>query len=146
MVICLDKIDETAKRKLKDGWIRSWMMIEAMAINEDAVKTALDKHIKNLRDEKNITILKVADGEMKKVDTPFPNIKEAYSKVVELDVLTNNYDTLLYIVMNYGPSAVEIMEPEKLVLSQGEAQGILNSLAALVHRFASMSGGLMVSA
>jgi hypothetical protein len=146
MVICLDKPEDVAKKKVKDGWIRSWMMIEAMAINKDAVRTALEKHIKNLTGEKNIIILKKAEGEIKKVDAPFPNIKEAYSQVIELDVLTLNYDTLIYIVLNYGPSAVEILKPDKIVLNQGEAQGVLNSLAALVHRFAAMGGGgLMVS-
>jgi hypothetical protein len=146
MVIRLEKPEDIAKKKVKNGWIRSWMMIEAMAINKEAVRTALEKHMKNLAGEKNIIILKRGDGEIKQVESPFPNIKEAYSQVIELDVLTLNYDTLIYIVLNYGPSAVEILEPNKIVLGQGEAQGILNTLAALVHRFAAMGGGgLMIS-
>jgi uncharacterized linocin/CFP29 family protein len=134
------------EKKLKEGWIKSWMMIEALAISEDAVKGALEKHVKKMGLEQNVIISRKDFKKIERVEKPFPNssIKEAYSGVVELEILTSDYDKLVFLVMNYAPSAIEILEPKKLSLDAGEAQGILNSLAELIHRFVSMTRGAIL--
>jgi len=135
---------ESADRKVKEGWIRSWMMIEAMAVNEDAVKTALEKHVKKMGEEDETMVYKTEFREIKRVENPFPNIKEAYSGVVEIELVTGTFDKLFYLSVNYGPSAVEILEPEKLTIDMGEAQGVLNSMADIIHRFAARMGGATI--
>jgi len=139
-------IKEQVEKKLKEGWIKSWMMIEVMAISEEATKSALEKHIQKMKKEDKTLIYKTEFSKIKNVKNPFPNIPEAYSQVVELELLTANYEKLVTLVINYGPSAVEILEPETLKMYMGEAQGILNALAALIHRFAATgAGGIMIS-
>ena len=135
---------EKIKKKMKDGWIKSWMMIEALAVNENAVKGALEKHVKKLGMEKNVTISKRDFKKIEKVENPFPNIKEAHSGVVELEVLTKDYDRLVFLVLNYAPSAIEILEPKNISMDAGEAQGVLNSLAELIHRFVGMTQGAIL--
>ena len=48
------------------------------------------------------------------------------------------------IVMEYGPSSIELLEPRILDLPISEAQGILNSLSRLVHQFAASGAGGLV--
>jgi len=137
-------MSEKAEKKLKEGWIKSWMMIEALAVNEQAVKNALEMHVDKMGREKNVLIAKKEFKKTQKVDKPFPNIETAYSSVVELEVLTKDYDKLVFIVLNYAPSAIEIMEPKKIGMDAGEAQGILNTLAEMMHKFVAMTGGAIM--
>jgi hypothetical protein len=49
------------------------------------------------------------------------------------------------VVIEYGPSAIEVYEPEKFVLNVGEAQSILNSIAFMMHTLAAAgAGGIVV--
>ena len=136
--------DEKIQKKLKEGWIKSWMMIEALAVTEAATRSALENHVRKLGLEKGVMIAKKDFKKTEKVDKPFENIKTAYSGVVELEVLTKDYDRLVFLVLNYAPSAIEVLEPKKISIDAGEAQGILNSLAELMHRFVSLTRGAIM--
>ena len=141
-----ENVPEDVKRKVKDGWIRSWMMIEVLAVTEEAAKTALEKHIKKMGREKRTIIYNKKFHEIKKVEKPLPNIEKAYSHVAELELVTQAYDQLIYLVMNYGPSSIEILEPEKLKIGMGEAQSILNSIAEMIHKFVAAGiGGIVIN-
>ncbi len=141
-----EKIPENIKKKLKNGWIRSWMMIEVLAITEKTAKSALEKHTQKMGREKRTIIYNKKFHEIKKVEKPFPKIETAYSCVMELELVTQTYDQLIYLVMNYGPSSIEILEPEKLKIDMGEAQSILNSVAEMIHKFVAAGiGGVVIS-
>jgi len=139
------EIQEKVQKRMKEGWIKSWMMIEVMAISEEAAKSSLEKHVQRMETEKGSFIYDKKFGEIEKVDNPIPNVAEGFSYVVEFEMLTENLDKLMTIVMNYGPSSVEILEPDELKIPVGEAQGILNSVSAMMHKFASQVGGVIVS-
>jgi hypothetical protein len=138
---------DKVQKKMKEGWIKSWMMIEALAVTDAAVKSSLEKHVKKLGLENGVMVSRKDFKKVEKVDKPFPNssIDTAYSGVVELEVLTKDYDRLVFLVLNYAPSAIEVLEPKKIALDAGEAQGILNSLSELIHRFVGLTrGGILV--
>jgi len=142
-----DKLMEKAQKKLKEGWIKSLMMIEVLAISEEAAKSSLENHVKKMGREKKTIVYKKEFKEIVRVENPLPPIKEAYSNVVELELVTENFETLVFLVMTYAPSSVEILEPVALNLEVGEAQGILNSIAEMLHRFASAGlGGVVINA
>lgn len=140
------KAVEKAEKKLREGWIKAWMMIECLAINSDAAKSALENHIKKMGNEKKIIIYKQDFKKMQELEKPLrgKNIEKAYSLVVEIELVSENFETLVFLVMNYGPSALEILEPEKLAMNANEAQGILNSVSDMVHRFAAVGAGGVV--
>jgi len=140
-----EDIQEKVQKKLRDGWIKSWMMIEAMAVNAETVNNALKKHVEAMEKEDKFFIAKKDFKETKETESPFADVKKAHSGVVELEVLTETFDKLFYMVINYGPSAVEILEPEKITLDMGELQGVLNSMADIIHRFAARMGGMTVN-
>lgn len=139
------KTKEEMEKKLKAGWIQTRMMIEVLAVNEDTAKSSLEKHIQQLEKEKKTLLYKKEFKEIKKIENPRPNIPEAFSNIVELELLAADFDTMVYLVMNYGPSATEILAPERLTLDQGEAQGVLNSIADMLHKFAQQGiGGIVI--
>ncbi|MEE9323077.1 MAG: hypothetical protein V3U72_00885 [Candidatus Aenigmarchaeota archaeon] len=141
------KIEDKVKKRMKEKWIKVEIMIEAMAISKEAAESALEKHVEKMEKEKNMLIYKKDFKEVKEVERPLPNIPKGFSHIVEIELVVENFDKLIYIVLNYGPSSIEILEPDNIKLDLGEAQGILNTLAALVHRFAAMgAGGMLVSA
>lgn len=135
------KTEDRVKKRIKEGWIRVGMMIEVMAVSKEAAESALKKHLEKMGNEKNMLIYKKDFKGIEEVEKPLPNIPKGFSQVVEMEMVAENYDKLVYVALNYGPSAIEILEPDKIKLDLGEAQGILNALAALVHRFAAAGGG-----
>jgi len=141
-----EKAKEKAEKKLKEGWIKAWMMIECLAISPDAAKSALEIHIRKMGNEKKIIIYKQDFKKMQELEKPLrgKNIEKAYSLVVEIELVSENFETLIFLVMNYAPSALEILEPEKLAMEANEAQGILNSVSDMVHRFAAVGAGGVV--
>jgi hypothetical protein len=140
------KIEDQVKKRMKEGWIRVGLMIEAMAISKEAAESALKKHVERMEKEKNMLLCKKDFRGVEEIEKPLPNIPKGFSQVVDVDLVAENFDKLVYIVLNYGPSAIEILEPSNIKIGLGEAQGILNTLAALIHRFAAMgAGGMIVS-
>lgn len=138
------KTEDQVKKKLKEGWIRVSMMVEAMAISDKAVESALKKHVERMEKEKDIILYKKDFKTTEEVEKPLPNIPKGFSQVVDIELLVENFDKLVFMVYNYGPSSIEILEPEKIKMDAGEAQGILNTMAAMVHRFAALGGGGLV--
>ena len=140
-----DKLKEKVEKRMKDGWIKSTMMIEVLAVTEEAAKESLEKHTDRMGKEEKAIIYKKDFKKIEKVKNPLPRIPEAYSNVVELELLTQNYDKLIYMVMTYAPSSVEILEPGHIKMDIGEAQGVLNSIAELIHKFAAAGiGGVII--
>jgi len=141
-----EKHKKLADKRLREGWIKSTMIIEVLAINEEAARTALEKHVEKMEKEDNTMILDKRFHEIQEVENPTPRIEKAYSHIVDVDVLTLNFDQLVRVVVSYAPSSIEILEPEHIKLDMGEAQGILNSVSEIIHKFAAAGlGGVMVS-
>jgi len=140
-----DKLKGKIEKRMKEGWIKSTMMIEVLAVTEEAAKTSLEKHMDRMEKEDKALIYNKDFKKIQKVKDPHPRIPEAYTNVVELELLTENYDKLVYMVMTYAPSSVEILEPGHIKMDMGEAQGVLNSIADLIHKFAAAGiGGVII--
>jgi hypothetical protein len=147
MVMAVDgKLGERVAKKLKEGWIHSSMMIEVLAGSEAAATKGLQQHVEKMEKEDKSIIFGKDFSPVTKVDKPLPSLEVGYSHIVELEMLTENFEKLFYIVMRYGPSSVEVHKPESIRLPFGEAQGILNSLAEMIHRYAAAGiGGMIIN-
>jgi hypothetical protein len=140
-----EKTQKLVDKRLKDGWVRSTMMIEVLAVTEQAAKESLEKHMEKMGKEERVMVYNKKFHKINKVEKPIPRIPEAYSNLVEFELLTENFDKLVYMVMTYVPSSVEILEPKNVNLDMGELQAILNSLADLIHKFAAAGiGGVII--
>ncbi|MEM5798206.1 MAG: hypothetical protein QW703_01940 [Candidatus Aenigmatarchaeota archaeon] len=135
------------KKLLKEGWIKALFRIEVLATSADAAKSALEQHVKKLEREKDTKVLKKDFSKILEVENPLPNIKKGWSYIVELELIAKRLEKLIYLVMTYGPSSIEIIEPKEIKIDISETQTILNSLAELIHRYAAAGlGGILISA
>lgn len=133
------------EKKVREGWIHTRMMIEVLAIAKDTAESALRKHADGLDKEKRTLVIRKEFKDTRLVKNPHPNIEVGFSQIVEVELLTADFDSLVYIIMNYAPSSIEILAPAKISIDIGEAQGILTSIAALIHKFAALGiGGVVV--
>ena len=135
---------EEADEKVRDGWIRAWMMFEVLAVNEETTKKSLEALINKLDKDSRIKMYKKVFGDIKSVEKPTPNIDFGYSLTCEVELISKKFDNLSQIVIEYGPSAIEILEPAKISLDSGEAQNILNSTSRMLHDFAAAGAGGIV--
>lgn len=136
---------EEAVKRLRDGWIHSLLMIEVLAVNEEAAVQSLAQHVAKLEKEKQVLVVKKEFKEVRAIEKPLPTVERGYSTLVVLEVLTETFEKLAYLAMIYAPSSIEILHPTKITLDQGEAQGIVVSIAEMIHNFArSGMGGVVI--
>jgi hypothetical protein len=132
--------EQEIRRRLENGWIKSRIYIEVMATDEKTTEQALKDHIRKLKDAPDSFVLSEKYEDIQPVKNPPREIKQAFSQVVQMELLTKNMETLLYIVIFYSPSAIEVLEPKDLKVGIEQLQTVMNSVADLVHRFA--AGGI----
>ena len=140
MVMAKD-IMETVSKRIKEGWIKTWTATEVIAVTEEAAESSLKKHVELIGKEPDLMIYNVDYKKTEKTPHPFEKGKEAYTKVVEIELIARRFENLVYFVLNYAPSSIEIMEPNKIEIPMGEAQNVLNSMAELVHSLVARTRG-----
>ena len=135
---------EECDERAKEGWIRTWMMFEVLAINEETSRKSLESLLNRLDEDKRVKVYRKDFGEVRKVEKPMKNIDVGYSLTCETEMVSKKFDNLVQIVTEYGPSAIEILEPKCINIDAGEAQIILNSVSQIMHQFAAAGAGGMV--
>ncbi len=135
---------EDADEKIAEGWIRAWMMFEVLAVNENTTKNSLESLMNRLENDNKTRMYKKEFGDIRKVEKPIKNVDVGYSLTCEVELVSKRFDNLVQIVTEYGPAAIEILEPKKLDVDAGEAQTILNSVSQIMHQFAAAGAGGIV--
>ncbi len=139
---------ETEEEAIQKNWIKSSMFIELLAVNKEHTEKVLTDHIEKLEKEKNIFLYKKRFGDTKKTEFRIKSDKKinGYSQIVEVKLFAKTFEDLLIIVIKYGPSSIEIFGPNKIQLDMRQAQGISNTIADLIHKFAQIGiGGILVT-
>ncbi|MFB6076769.1 MAG: hypothetical protein ABEK12_01410 [Candidatus Nanohaloarchaea archaeon] len=116
-----------------------WMVFHVVAATEEAAAESLQDHVDQLEDEGSVTEFSVEMEEVEAVDNPHPQLEEGYSKVA-------GFSDLVELVVNYGPTSVDVTAPEHVEMDVGEIRDALNSVAQMMHQFLqSGAGGMMIS-
>ncbi len=137
---------EQTAEKLKQGWIQASMMFEVLAVTEEAAKEALESHVGKMESYDFVGMVKKELSQVEKVEKPMKGIETGFSQICETEFLAKNFNSLVQLVLEFGPSSVEILKPEKYQLSAGEAHNILNTMAEMMHRFAAAGfGGIVIA-
>mgnify|MGYP000745869222 CR=1 FL=1 len=135
---------------LKQGWIKSRLWFEVMGVSKEVTEKSLKAHVEKLE---KLDGVKVLQKKFEKVEAvkKLPSylkktgLKKAFSQVVETVILTDSIEKLLLVVMLFGPSAIEVLEPKELKVGIGTIQTIMNSVADMMHRIASSTmGGIII--
>ena len=139
--------EKGVKDKLEQGWIKSSMWFEVMTSDKETAESTLKDHIKSMQKLKNTYILTERFEEAVEVKNPPGKLKEAFSKVAQVELLSKNVETLLFAVIYFAPSGIEILEPKELTIGLETIQVIMNSVADVMHKLAAGgAGGVVISA
>jgi hypothetical protein len=135
---------EESDERVAEGWIRSWMMFEVLAISEEKTKDSLETLVGKLEKDLRAKMYKKSFGELKVVEKPLPNVEKGHTLTCEVEFVSKCFDDIAQIVTEYGPSATELLEPSKISMSSGEAQSVLNTISRMMHEFAAAGAGGIV--
>lgn len=126
--------------------IQTWMIFEVLAKTEDAAVESLRDHIDKLDSMEAVELTKEDFEDVEEVEDPHPSLDTGYSQVCEIECDVEDFATLIEIIMNYGPTMIEVRGPEEIRLDLGEAQDALNLVAEMMQKFLqSGAGGMMIS-
>lgn len=123
-----------------------WMVFEAVAVEREAVEDSLEDHVDLLESEEGVEIIETQFDEISKMENPHPGIDEGHSQVCEVRVELETFAKAYEIAINYGPTYVQVEEPEKIEMSMKEGQESLQTVLETVHQYAqSGAGGMLIS-
>ncbi|MBN2013772.1 MAG: hypothetical protein JW778_01195 [Candidatus Altiarchaeota archaeon] len=120
---------------LKDGAILGRLFIEVQSNDREAAEKALKKTIfEGLAGEKHVKLMYAKLYDIQKYKD---KDSEFFSGVVEIKLLVMDFRWFVSVVMRYGPSAIEIMEPDKVTLSMDEMQSLLADVSEIAQTYSS---------
>ena len=121
------------ERYLREGSILARIFIEVQGNDRDTCQKALERTIfDSLADEDPVKLINVKFYELKRDD-----VNEFFSGVVEVKLLFRDFRWFISVVMRYGPSAMEIIEPHSVKLNLDEMQSIIADVSELSQTFSS---------
>lgn len=116
--------EEKADRAMTEGGIEAIFFIESHGNDRESVGEALKNTLlKDLRNEEGVS-LRVARFH------PVVEKEKLYSGFVECDFVARDTQTVLYLALRYGPSAVEIVAPDCVTLNRSELQNMVADTSA----------------
>ena len=122
------------------------MIFEAVAASKEAVEGSLDEHLEKLGNEPDADIVETTLEEVENVENPHPDLEEGYSQVAEVEVKASSFEEAIALVINYGPTYIQLESPDTYELSLKEGQETLQDVADIMRRYAKMGvGGMLVS-
>lgn len=127
-----DRLGEQGNKKEGDYLIR--MIIEGTSENEESLSKEMDKLEEKVKGEP----FKIVNFERSDTHTEEGKEKKTSSQFLEVEMSTPKLSDIIYLVMNYGPSSVELLEPDTTELKMEELQTILNDVASGVHYYVSI--------
>lgn len=137
---------EEVQEKVEKGWIKAVLWFEVMTSDKDLAETTLKDHIKAMHKLKDTYILTEKFEDTLEVKSPPREVEKAFSKVVQIEILTKTLETLLFAVIYFAPSGIEVLEPKELTIGIDTMQAVMNSVADVMHKLAAGGvGGVVVS-
>jgi DNA-binding MarR family transcriptional regulator len=111
------------------------LIIEAISKDKDSLIKQCEILEKKFKDEKNISIFKFEKAEPQQTE-------ELWSSYFNTIIGTMYFKDIISIIINYGPSSIEMLEPDRLNLSLQETHDSLTELSSAVHYYISFILGL----
>jgi len=115
--------------EIRKGAVLAVFYFDVSAKDREDVQPALTALVSKLAHENGITS---AVGE---IDEPLES-GDLWSSAAEVTVLAKSFEVLANAAIRYGPIGVEVLKPDKIVLSLGEAQRLLLNVSQIAQDFA----------
>jgi len=117
------------------GKYRVKMIIEALSQDKEALQRQCDILENKISKEEKISVIDFEKGEILKQE-------ENYTAFFDIEIETKTFKDVIHMIINYGPSSVELIEPEKLELNLNQSQELLNEISSAVHYYVAFILGL----
>lgn len=141
--------DIKMKEFIGKGWIKVWMIFEVQAASKVACESAIKKHIDEMGALESVELVETSFTEVDEIDAPDGlkqrGVHTLFTQVSEVTIMMKDFESIMNVVINYAPTAVEILAPEKITISMRDAQNALVSVADMMHKFARAGlGGMLI--
>jgi hypothetical protein len=126
-------LEELFEEAAKRGAVLAILHFAVQGPNKEAVKNALVDFTAKLTVEKGVLYCR---GEIEEAIETAIEKENVYSTFSEVKILAEKFEVLLKIALKYGPGAVEILKPRKIVLETDEAQALLLDASEAIQEYA----------
>ena len=106
------------------------MTIEAFSES----KEALEKQLEILENRMKAEKIKIIDFFKAMPDKQESN----YSSYIDVEFYATSIHDVLGVIINFGPSCVELIEPKEMTLNMKETQDLMNEVMSAVHYYISL--------
>ncbi len=113
--------------------IRVSIMIESMANDKSALRTAMEQILERLKADTNYKIYESSLAEV-----VVHELTGLFSTYIEAEVSCSNFQSLLKLIYYYGVTSIDVTKPEKLTLSISDLQEGLFAIVDMTHGYADM--------
>ncbi|MCD6522407.1 MAG: hypothetical protein J7K68_01545 [Candidatus Diapherotrites archaeon] len=107
---------------------KAHFIIEGISKNKEALKNAQKALIERMKKDKLLRVQNIEESDIAEDNGN-------YSTFFEADISTKTFEDMVYAVLTYGPSSVELFEPEEFTLKRQEMQGALMDIATILHSY-----------
>lgn len=127
-----ENIREAVKRRDFEnvGGIKIFAVIEVQAVEEGLVKKALEGIIRRLKKESGVHIV---SAEISKIERDEEG--GTYSGYIEAKLSFEAFEPLMHFMFHYGPSVVEVIGPEKVVVDMADLHRALLEAATMINGY-----------
>ncbi len=119
----------TMPQKKTEGAFKINMIIEGLSSDKIALDKEMEILEKKIKGEK-YTLLKFEKSDIGQE-------KDNYTQFLNVDVSVPEFSDIIYLIVQYGPSCVELLEPTEVKMDLSRAQEVLNEVASAVHYYVS---------
>ena len=106
------------------------LTVEALSKDSDALERQMDLLESKLRSERiHIHSLERADVAKQ---------EDNFTSFMEVECSMTSFSDVINMIVNYGPSSVELIKPKEVRLSLSESQDVLNEVTSAVHYYISL--------
>ena len=134
-------IEEVRRRVMEEEktvyQFKAHAIIEGQSKSEEQLDYAQKDLIGKMKKDE---LFKVAGLEEEEIQKD----KDIYTTLFSCDVHAKSFEDLVYFVLNYGPSSLELLEPDEIEMSKGEAQGVLMDMATMIHTYINLIAELKI--
>jgi hypothetical protein len=101
------------------------------------VQETLKKYVENIKTDDNLYFLKETFGE------PREQQDNLFSAFTEVEMLIPDMQKLTWLSLNFMPATIEILEPEKLIITNREIGLWVNDVLSKLHEISLMTKSLV---
>lgn len=106
-------------------------IIEIVGAPKEHVTEVIDKAVQLMKENENFKLLNAEKSEPKTI----PQSEKIFSSFVEAELSFSNFEKITGFCLDFMPSSIEIVEPEKITVDTLEMTNTLNDLMAKLHQY-----------